>query len=428
MSKRSKWLIGILAVIFAGVNLYLIKQDELLVDRTSIVHDQKMAQSELVEEVMVKNGVVHTALEERVYFSEQLGMFTRFLVEEGDQVSPGTPLYEYTVSDLEEQRLVFESEIEQIDDEISAVESYITELDTIERQISSTTSSSSANAANATPTSSLDDEELLVTIELEVGIDVSDATVEQTRALVEQQIGQQEAQVERLEAERDKYERLADGLEDSPVVTVESEFTGQVARLAEDISHPLITIYTDSLASRSKLTDEEAKLVTEGMEARVASPVAESIGDGVVASNPLLPEQEPALDKKSMYPVNIDLLTATQDWFIGQHVVNEIVLEAAPNAVTMPVIGLDISKVYVLNAMGIVEPRIVEIGILDGDRQQILSGLEPGEWVTVDPEQIERTAMPYITPMTIERLTFDNLGYTEKRTNWKYVLLGVLPN
>ncbi|KIL44677.1 hypothetical protein KP77_28980 [Jeotgalibacillus alimentarius] len=425
MSKRSIWLIGVLAVIFAGVNLYLIKQDDLLIDRTSIVHDQKPSKSELVEEVMVKDGVVHTALEERVYFSEQLGMFTQFLVEEGDQVTPGTPLYEYTVSDLEEQRLVFESEIEQLEDEISAVESYLSELESIERKIKDSTASSSATAR---PSSTLEDEELLITIELEVGVDVSDATVDQTRSLINQQIGQQEAQVERLEAERDKYERLADGLEDSPVVTVESEYTGQIARLAEDISHPLITIYTDSLASKSELTDEEAKLVEEGMQARVASPVAESVGDGVVASNPLLPEQEPELNEKSLYPLNIDLLTANEDWFIGQHVVNEIVLEAAPNAVTMPVIGLDISKIYVLNEMGLVEPRIVEIGILDGDRQQILSGLNAGEWVTVDPEQIERSGMPYITPMKVARLTFDNLGYTGQRTNWKYVLLGVLPN
>ncbi|MFB1082135.1 hypothetical protein [Jeotgalibacillus sp. JSM ZJ347] len=425
MSTRNKWLIGVLAVIFVGVNLFLIKHDLLLVDRTSIVHDQKTAQSELVENVMVKNGVIQTAVEERVYFSEQLGMFTRFLVEEGDTVSPGTPLYEYTVSDLEEQRLVFESEIEQIESEISAVESYIDELESIENQIKDTTSSSSADAGQS---SSLDDEELLVTIELEVGIDVSDATVAQTRSLINQQIGEQEAQVERLEAERDKYERLADGLEDSPVVTVESEYTGQIARLAEDISHPLITIYTDSLASHSKMTDEEAKIVTEGMQARVTSPVAESVVDGSVASNPLLPEQEPDLNGKSMYPVDIDLLTATQDWFIGQHVVNEIVLESVPNAVTMPVIGLDQSKIYILNEAGLVEPRIVEIGLLDGDRQQILNGLTAGEWVTVDPEQIERTGMPYITPMRFNRLTFDNLGYTESRTNWKYVLLGVLPN
>ncbi|WP_404405299.1 hypothetical protein [Jeotgalibacillus malaysiensis] len=425
MSKRSKWLIGVLAVIFVGVNLFLIKHDFLLVDRTSIVHNQKPAQSELAETVMVKNGVVQTALEERVYFSEQLGMFTRFLVEEGDIVSPGTPLYEYTVSDLEEQRLVFESEIEQIDSEISAVESYITELESIERQISETSSSSSANAR---PSSSLDDEELLITIELEVGIDVSDATVAQTRSLINQQIGSQEAQVERLEAERDKYERLSDGLEDSPVVTVESEFEGQIARLAEDISHPLITIYTNTLASHSKLTDEEAMLVDEGMGARVTSPAAGSIGDGTVASNPLLPEYEPELGQKSEYPLNIDLLTATEDWFFGQHVVNEIILDSAPDAVTMPVIGLDRSKIYVLNEMGFVEPRIVELGILDGDRQQIISGLAAGEWVTVDTEQIERSGMPYITPMKIARLTFDNLGYTDKRTNWKYVLLGVLPN
>ncbi|MDZ5711274.1 hypothetical protein [Jeotgalibacillus haloalkalitolerans] len=425
MSNRSKWLISVLAAIFVGVNLFLIKQDLLLVDRTSIVHDQKTAQSETVEEIMVKNGVVQTAVEETVYFSEQLGMFTQFLVEEGDEVSPGTPLYEYTVTDLEEQRLAFESEIEQLDSEIAAVESYITELETIERQIASSSSSSSANAS---PSSSINDDQLLITVELEIGIDVSDATVAQTRSLINQQIGEQEAEVERLEAEREKFESLADGLLNSPVVTVASEYEGQIASLAEDVSHPLITIYTDSLASHTKLTDEEAKLVLEGMQTRTTSPVAESISEGTVSSNPLMPDQEPQLSDKSTYPVNIDLLTADDNWFVGQHVVNEIILDTAPNAVTMPVIGLDESKIYVLNELGLVEPRIVNLGILDGDRQQIAGGLEAGEWVTVDPEQIERNGMPYITPMRINRLTFDNLGYTDERMNWKYVLLGVLPN
>lgn len=425
MSNGSKWLISVLAVIFVGVNLFFIKHDLLLVDRTSIVHDQKTTQNETVEEIMVKNGVVQTALEEKVYFSEQLGMFTQFLVEEGDQVSPGTPLYEYTVTDLEEQRLVFESEIQQLDGEIDAVESYITELESIERQIASSTSSSSASAS---PSSSINDEQLLITVELEVGIDVSDATVAQTRSLINQQIGEQEADIERLEAEREKYVSLADGLLNSPVVTVASEYEGQIASLAEDISHPLMTIYTDTLASHAKLTDEEAKLVLEGMQTRVTSPVAASIGDGTVSSNPLIPEQEPQLNDKSQYPVDIDLLTAAEDWFVGQHVVNEIILDTAANAVTMPVIGLNNSTVYVMNELGLVEPRMVELGILDGDRQQIISELEAGEWVVVDPEQVERNNMPYITPMKFNRLTFDNLGYTDERNNWKYVLLGALPN
>ncbi|AJD92302.1 hypothetical protein JMA_29850 [Jeotgalibacillus malaysiensis] len=425
MSNRSKWLISVLAAIFVGANLFLIKHDLLLVDRTSIVHDQKTSKNEVVEEVMVKNGVVQTAVEEKVYFSEQLGMFTQFLVEEGDEVSPGTPLYEYTVTDLEEQRLVFESEIEQLDSEIAAIESYITELESIERQIASSTSSSQASAS---PSSSINDEQLLITVELEVGIDVSDATAAQTRSLINQQIGEQESEIERLEAEREKYVNLADGLLNSPVVTVASEYEGQIASLAEDISHPLITIYTDTLASHSKLTDEEAKLVLEGMQSRVTSPVAASIGDGTVSSNPLVPAQKPELNDKSQYPVDIDLMTTDGDWFVGQHVVNEIILDTAPNAVTMPVIGLDNSTVYVLNELGIVEPRIVELGLLDGDRQQIISGLSAGEWVVVDPEQVERNNMPYITPMKFNRLTFDNLGYTDERMNWKYVLLGVLPN
>ncbi|WP_227394431.1 efflux RND transporter periplasmic adaptor subunit [Jeotgalibacillus aurantiacus] len=430
MKKRMKWIgLSALIVLFAGINLYLIKHDMELIDRASIVYDQKPSKSEDVETVLMKNGVIESSVEERVYFSEQLGMFTRFLVEIGDQVTTGTPLYEYTVSDLEEQRLIFESEIEQLESEIDAVEDYITELESIERQLDDAKSTSTATARPAGSLSG-DDEELLINIEIEfdLGIDISNATIEQTSALLEQKIGEQESQITRLEAERDKFQRLTDGLEDSPVVTVESEYTGTVAKLAEDISSPLITIYTDNLASKVLLTDDEAKLVKADMNARITSPVAEEQVNGMVTSNPLLPEQDPALTEKSFYPVNIGLLTATEDWFIGQHVVNEIVLESSPGAVTVPVNSLDESRLHVLNAGGYVEPRLIETGILDGDRQQIASNLETGEWLVVDTEQTERFYQPYMTPMTFERMNFDNLTYTDSRTNWKFVLLGVLPN
>lgn len=227
MKTRNKWIgVGLLALLFIGSNLYFIKTDADLIDRTSIVHDQKQAQIEDLQHLLVKNGVIDTATEQHVYFSEQLGMFTRFLVEDGQTVTQGTPLYEYTVLDLEEQRLLFESEAEQLSSEISSIENYIGELSSIERQLSSSSSPSTTN----TPTNSLDDEELMITIGLEVGIDITDATIDQTRSILNQKIGEQEAAIGRLEAEQEKFERLISGLEESPVVTIESEFDGKIAQ------------------------------------------------------------------------------------------------------------------------------------------------------------------------------------------------------
>ncbi|TFD97025.1 efflux RND transporter periplasmic adaptor subunit [Jeotgalibacillus sp. R-1-5s-1] len=425
MKKRYKWTAIItLIVLFAGMNLYLIKEDSELVDRTSLVYDQKRSKTETVENLLIKNGVTQPAEEQRVYFSEQLGMFTRFLVDTGDRVSPGTPLYEYTVSDLEEQRLIFESEIEQLDREASSIDSYISDLEAIERQLREVSNSSSATAR---PSSRLNDEELLITIELEVGIDVSDATLDQTRAIIDQKISEQEALINRLEAESAKYQRLADGLEDSPVVTVESEYTGQVARLSEDISSPLITIYPDSLASRVQLTDDEALLVSEGMNARITSPVTAGKTEGSVVSNPRLPETEPELNDKSYYPAEISLPNVDERWFTGQHVVNEIILESS-EGITVPLTSLNDSYVHVLAQDGLLYATPVERGILDGDRQQVLGDLTAGEWILADPDQAQRFYQPYITPMTFERMNLDNLTYTDSRTNWKYFLLGLVPN
>jgi len=419
---------GVLGLLFVGINLYFIKNDLELIDRTSIVHDQKQAQTEDLQEILYKNGVIQTANEQYVYFSEQLGMFTQFLVEEGQIVTAGTPLYEYTVLDLEEQRLLFESEAEQLRSEIASIQAYITELNSIEGQLSSAATNQSTANANTNPTNSLDDEELLVTIELEVGIDVSDATVDQTRAQINQKIGEQEAAIGRLEAEAGKYDQLIAGLEESPVVTVESDFNGKIAQLEESLENPLITVYSDNLTSRSLLSDEEALIVIAGLGARVTSPVANDTLNGSVVANPQLPKDEPVLGEKSLYEIDVDLQDQNSDWFIGQHVVNELITDESIGATTVPIISLDEQRIYALSPTGLVEPRLVELGLRVEDRQEVFTNLEAGEWIAVDPEQIERFYSPYITPMTIERLTFDNLGQLDTRASWKHVLLGVLPH
>ncbi|PPA69515.1 efflux RND transporter periplasmic adaptor subunit [Jeotgalibacillus proteolyticus] len=428
MDRQLKWILaGILGFLFVSVNLYLIKNDFDMIDRTSIVYDQTTSKEEDLREVLVKDGVIHTANEQHIYFSEQLGMFTRFLVEEGDIVTAGTPLYEYDVLDLEEQRLLFESEAEQIRREITTVQSYITELNGLERELTTVTTTQPTTSATS-PQSVIDNLQDILNIELEVGVNISDATVDQTRSLLNQKIGEQEAAVGRLQAQEDKYEALIDGLEESPTVQVESEFNGKIAHLSEGVDNPLITIYSDSLASRSKLTDEEALYIIGGLNARVTSPVAGSTISGSVDSNPKLPDKEPELGEKSLYSIDINLLDPSQDWFVGQQVVNEIITDESIGATTVPITSTNSNIISTLSPQGFIQPRIVDLGLRVEDRQEVYTNLEPGEWIVTDPFQVERNYSAYITPMTINRLTTDNLGGLGQRTGWKYVLLGVLPH
>lgn len=427
MNKQLKWIIGFMLVfLFVSMNLYLTKHDFTSIARTSLVHDQTKVKTENLQKTMMKNGVIHTATEQHLYFSEQLGMFSKFLVEEGQTITAGTPLYEYTVVDLEEQRLLFESESEQLASEISAVESYLTELESLESQL--TTATSNGTTTDSRPTSTLDDEELAVTIELEVGIDVSDSTIDQTRSMLNQKIGEQEAEVSRLEAQEAKYERLIAGLEESPTVTVESDVDGKIAHLEADTENPLITVYANNLTSRSLLTDEEARIVIAGLKAKVTSPVAGSTVDGAVVANPQLPAEEPKIGEKSQYPIDIDLEDAGEEWFIGQQVVNEIVTDEVLDATTVPILSVENKKrVYALSPTGFIEQRQTKLGLRAEDRQEVYENLEEDEWIVKDPDQVERYYSPYITPLNMSRIHFDNWDYLDKRTNWKYVLLGAIP-
>ncbi|KIL49796.1 hypothetical protein [Jeotgalibacillus soli] len=425
MNTRIKWgIAGLVSVLFVGINLYLIKYDPMTIDRTSVVVDPTQAKTEDLEETLVKKGVIDTAREQNVYFSEQLGMFTRFLVEEGQTVSAGTPLYEYTVLDLEEQRLLFESEVEQINSEIESIEEYISTLTQLSRQLPDNMNQSTRNSS---PFSPFNNSDLLGTIELEIGIDLSEATLEQTRSLIAQKTGEQEAAVGRLEAEAQKYERLISGLEESPVVTVESDYDGVIAQLSAGLENPLITIFTQSLASKIVLTDEEAMEVISGMAARITSPLARATVDGAVVNNPRIPDEEPRVNEKSHYTVDVQLLDQSEEWFIGQHVLNELVLAEAFGTTTIPVISHNEQLVYVLSPAGQIERRIVDLGLRAEDRQEILTSLEPGEWIAVDPEQVERFNQHYLTPMNSELLTFDNWDTLGRRDNLKHLLLGFIP-
>ena len=121
------------AVVISGAliatNLYLIMKEDSKVSRSIFVKDWTKVEDSTVTETYDTEGVTTSAEEFKVYFNGDNQVFERFLVKEGDEVTTGTPLYEYTVKNIEQQSRDIEREIAVLEGEIAGIDEYIQKLD-----------------------------------------------------------------------------------------------------------------------------------------------------------------------------------------------------------------------------------------------------------------------------------------------------------
>ena len=127
------------AVVVSGVlvatNLYLITKEDSKVSRSIFVEYWTKVKAATVTETFETKGVTIPAEEYEVYFDESGKEFQRFLVKEGEEVTAGTPLFEYEVKDLEKNKGEVEREITEITGSITEIEAYIKKLTDYKAQV-----------------------------------------------------------------------------------------------------------------------------------------------------------------------------------------------------------------------------------------------------------------------------------------------------
>lgn len=127
MRKR---IAPILMAVFIVVNFLLVfLDDEGKVERISYINEWTKSFEKDMREKLYKPGVLRAAGKEHVYFDNQLGSFQQFLVEEGEQVNEGDALYTYLVHDYYEMEADLMNQADQIQEEISAIEQAISQME-----------------------------------------------------------------------------------------------------------------------------------------------------------------------------------------------------------------------------------------------------------------------------------------------------------
>ncbi|WP_156030199.1 efflux RND transporter periplasmic adaptor subunit [Rossellomorea vietnamensis] len=395
------------SLLFIGTNTYLIEKANSKVAREVHVDNWEVSSKDDLVIELPKPGVVTAEDESYIYFNDEFGSFKKFLVKEGDQVSSGTPLYEYEVTDQTQQKSVLESEVEKLEDEIDSIEDTIGDLKSLESSL---------------PSVSSDEKEIPIA-----------ASTLQSEVELKKEIAAKELEVERNESQIDNLERQISDIDSyETTLTFQSSVDGTIKNLSHKLDNPLITIASESTIVTTDLTEEEIVTVKENMNATVQSDVEKATLKGIVTKVSNLPKNDPHLQTDSMYPVEVKIQDDKNNLLPGHHVFLSIITENINGSIVLPVTAIDKDGsgkfVWLLTKNGTVEKRKIKTGLEVNGEQQVISGVKAGEYYIVYPDDITalKHGTPFITGIDWNRINVKGLKKLDRATVLENLLVGIL--
>ncbi|MBP2242275.1 HlyD family secretion protein [Cytobacillus eiseniae] len=396
----SKLLLGASCLLIAG-NIYLIMKTGSKIERSAFVDQYSLAQKQDIKETLHKEGVVSPADQSHYYYDEKMGSFKQFFVKKGDEVTIGSPLYEYISSDIEADRARMEAEIRKIENEIMAIENHISELI---RYRDSLIFEEEEKAEGRTILHSVD-----------------------------QDIYEKELQAEMLVSAAEKYEQELELIHASEgKLTVFSEYDGIVSDVDIGLGNPLITINSHMPTIQGVFNEEERLQAEVGMLAVIVSDLIKEKWEGTLQAVDSLPADSTVKKEASEYPFAIELAEhAPQELLQGSHVKMTLITKEVKDAIMVPKESIARKKkksfVWVITASGRLDEREIQTGIQSGYQVQITSGVEAGEWIVSHSNSVQKGEGPtIITPLHPAKLELSSMKAMGKRQTAKYLAKGML--
>jgi HlyD family secretion protein len=402
---RWKYILLFSAIIlFLAVNTYLIVKKDSKIERSVRVEEWAVVKKQNLVETMKTKGVLTPFEEYDVYFDEKNGEFKQFLVDEGDQVEPGTPLFEYSSANIDANIRELEAERDQIESEIYELEDNISELEDLQDDISYNSTNFEASLESKTQSN-----------------DVISYSIEQDILNKKLRIGQ-------LEAEVAKYDQLISDLQEGlNQLTVNSEVSGWVKSINRDLKNPVITIISTEQKVEGLLAEEELPKVEQGMTAYVGTGNNNSKMKGTVQKISPYPEKKPSTDTKSKYPFEIHLEENKGELAHGSHVDVTLVTKEANQALTAPAKSIKRrSSVYVLSDSGKLQKQKVITGMEVKGTKEITEGVEEGQLLALKLTSRPRDGARFYTSLDTAELSKKSFKQLEKRELIAYIAKGIL--
>ncbi|WP_226658611.1 efflux RND transporter periplasmic adaptor subunit [Pseudalkalibacillus hwajinpoensis] len=360
MNRKSLWIsisVALILLLFITVNTLIIQ---------SVIAGEKKLETITVkgktyEELVTFEGVLIPELEESYFYQASRGNLSDVLVNEGDDVSTGTSLFEYEeseavdVSDLNAQLNKAETAVSVLDDQLSALAVQSSRIESNE---------------------DLEDDQKL---QLQLDVEEQIRDTEYKKRLAELDVKELERQI--AEADTNKAE-----------TSVDATFNGvveEVNRTPED-GEAVVKVLSNDLTVQGAVNEVDYPTLSVDQEVIIRSaayPGQPAKGRiTILEDRPYEVEEDTGF---SMYHFNV-ILSEDSEMKAGTHVVIDVPLHQNTNAPSVPeesIIEKDDKSYVVVFEKGEIHLRKIEQGRIEDGRVEILSGLNLKEKVLTEPRE-----------------------------------------
>ncbi|MGE7604877.1 efflux RND transporter periplasmic adaptor subunit [Peribacillus sp. NPDC097675] len=417
MKKWKVTALSIVSVAFISGNIYLIEKKDSKVERTVFTENWVKVKKETITESFRTKGILKPAEEFDVYFDSKNNDFQKFLVREGDEVTAGTSLFEYTTTKLDALKDNLEAEKAAAQGEITGIDEYIKKLNAYQSSLTLDTNKTVIDE----------------TVEKNLNIDITTSSSDLIKSNIEQEKYKQELEKSSLKEKVVMLDAQLSSIEvQTNAVETTSQADGTVKNINKNLSNPIISIASSEMAIEGTFTEEQLKKATVGMELKAISPDLNKNLAGTISRIHSYPKEEPNLNEENRYPFQANIVKdpeVTEPLLAGSKVDLTVITNVKAGVPVVPTIAVHDGKqphVYALTNKGYVNRQYLTKGAQAKGKQEILKGPTVGDVILLDPKKVVKNHSHFITPLRIEKINSGTFKKLSTREKIRYILLGIL--
>ncbi|MEP9409420.1 efflux RND transporter periplasmic adaptor subunit [Peribacillus frigoritolerans] len=413
-----KWKIAavsIASIVLITVNLYLIEKKESKVERTVFVENWTKVKKDTITDTIQTNGVIKPVEEYDIYFDAKNNDFKKFLVKEGDAITAGSSLFEYTTTELDALKANLEAEKTAAEGEIAGIEEYIGKLRSYQGTVTSE------------PEAAIDE-----SVEKNLNIDITTSSSDLIKSNIEQEMYKQELEKNRLDEKVKMLDAKLSSIEEqSSAIVTTSEADGVVKNINKNLNNPIISIVSTNMAIEGDFSEEEMKKAEVGMTIKASSSDSKKALKGTIGRIHSYPAEEPTLKKDNRFPFQalIEPEGETEPLLVGSKVNLTVITNEKAGVPSIPIEAVQYQKqpyIYKLTNKGHVDKHYITKGLKAEGKQEIIKGPSVGDVILLEPNAAVKNHSYFITPIQFEKVKAGTYKKFTSREKVRYLLLGIL--
>ncbi|MDF1998061.1 efflux RND transporter periplasmic adaptor subunit [Peribacillus frigoritolerans] len=414
-----KWKIAavsIASIVLITVNLYLIEKKESKVERTVFVGNWTKVKKDTITDTIQTKGVIKPVEEYDIYFDTKKNDFNKFLVKEGDAITAGSSLFEYTATELDALKANLEAEKTAAEGEIAGIEEYIGKLRSYQGTVTSE------------PNAAIDE-----SVEKNLNIDITTSSSDLIKSNIEQEMYKQELEKNRLDEKVKMLDTKLSSIEEqSSAIVTTSEADGVVKNINKNLDNPIISIVSTNMAIEGYFSGEEMKKAEVGMTIKASSSDSKKALKGTIGRIHSYPAEEPSLKKDNRFPFQALIEPEgeeTEPLLVGSKVNLTVITNEKAGVPSIPIEAVQYQKhpyIYKLTNKGHVDKHYIKKGLKAEGKQEIIKGPSVGDVILLKPNVAVKNHSYFITPIQFEKVKAGTYKKFTSREKVRYLLLGIL--